>query len=122
LSPTLHAEQAAIVNAWLQGAGKIEAIAITAAPCGYCRQFLYELEGGPDVAVILLMPDLADGMTYYLSDLLPQAFGPRELGSHTGLMASVDQPLNLSLPLPSDDPIVQTAREAAETVLCPLFP
>jgi cytidine deaminase len=119
LTQTIHAEQTAVVNAWLQGAGKIEAIAVTEAPCGCCRQFLYELEGGPDVTVILHKPGLADGTKSNLSDLLPQAFGPRELGSHTGLMASADQPLNLSLPLPPNDPIVQTAREAARHSYAP---
>ena len=43
LTQTIHAEQSAIVNAWLQGARQIDGIAVTAAPCGYCRQFLYEL-------------------------------------------------------------------------------
>jgi cytidine deaminase len=119
LTQTIHAEQAAIVNAWLQGAVKIEAIAVTAAPCGYCRQFLYELEDGPGVTVILHKPGLTDLMTYKLSDLLPQAFGPRELGSHTGFMASVDQQQNLSLPLPPVDPIVKSALQAARHSYAP---
>ena len=119
LTQTIHAEQAAVINAWLQGASKIDAIAVTAAPCGYCRQFLYELEDGPGVTVILHKPELTDVMTYKLSDLLPHAFGPRELGSHTGLMASLDQQLNLSLPLPSADPIVQSALQAARHSYAP---
>ncbi|MCP4626985.1 MAG: cytidine deaminase [bacterium] len=119
LTQTIHAEQAAVVNAWLQGARKIEAIAVTAAPCGYCRQFLYELEKSPDVTVILHKPGFADAMTYKLSDLLPQAFGPRELGAHTGLMAAVVQQLNLRLPLPPVDPIVQSALVAARHSYAP---
>jgi cytidine deaminase len=119
LTQTIHAEQAAVVNTWLQGAGRIEAIAVTAAPCGYCRQFLYELKDAPDLTVFFHKPGLADVTTYKLSDLLPQAFGPRELGSRNGLMASVDQQLNLNLPLPPVDPIVQSALEAARHSYAP---
>ena len=53
LTQTIHAEQSAIINAWLQGATQIDAIAVTATPCGYCRQFLYELEGSQNLKVIL---------------------------------------------------------------------
>ena len=65
------------------------------------------------MTVILIKPDHPDVMKSNLADLLPQAFGPRELGSKTGFMASIDPPLNLSLPSPSDDPIEQMALEAA---------
>jgi cytidine deaminase len=119
LTQTIHAEQAAVVNAWLQGAIKIEALAVTAAPCGCCRQFLNELEDRPEITVLLYKPDLADAVTYKLSDLLPQAFGPLELGSQSGLMAPTDQPLNLNLRLPSEDSIVQTAQEAARRSYAP---
>src|SRR5688572_3635647 len=43
LSFTTHAEQAAVNNAWLNGEAGIQMLAVSAAPCGYCRQFLYEL-------------------------------------------------------------------------------
>ncbi|MGJ8675218.1 MAG: cytidine deaminase, partial [Pseudoalteromonas sp.] len=43
LSLVVHAEQSAINNAWLNGAKKIVKIAISDAPCGYCRQFMNEL-------------------------------------------------------------------------------
>src|SRR5210317_1999254 len=49
LTQTIHAEQSAIINAWLQGAKRISGIAVSAAPCGYCRQFLHELEGSPNL-------------------------------------------------------------------------
>src|SRR5210317_1162353 len=84
LTQTIHAEQSAIINAWLQGATQIDGIAVTVAPCGCCRQFLYELEGSQSLKVIL--PDQIGGKTmqHNLSDLLPAAFGPHELGSATG--------------------------------------
>ena len=40
LTQTIHAEQAVVMNAWLQGAVKIDAVAVSAFPCGRCRQFL----------------------------------------------------------------------------------
>ena len=110
---TVHAEQAAVVNAWLQGAWLIETLAVTAAPCGYCRQFLYELAGSHALTVILQQPDNGEVTKYNLSDLLPQAFGPRQLGSKTGLMASGDQQPDLRLQMPSDDPVVLKALASA---------
>ena len=53
LTQTIHAEQSAVINAWLQEARRIETIAVTAAPCGYCRQFLYELDDGHDLKVLI---------------------------------------------------------------------
>jgi cytidine deaminase len=74
LSQTVHAEQAALANAFMHGEPGIEAIAVSAAPCGHCRQFLYEFAAGRDIEIIL--PG-QPAMT--LSALLPHPFGPREL-------------------------------------------
>jgi cytidine deaminase len=119
LMQTIHAEQSAIINAWLQGAKRITGIAVTAAPCGYCRQFLYELEGGPNLKISLY--DQISGKTtqHSLSDLLPAAFGPRELGSAAGLMGSPAQPADLNLKSRSDDPFVLEAKEAAQNSYAP---
>ena len=119
LTQTIHAEQAAVINAWLQGAGQIDAIAVTAAPCGYCRQFLYELRSSHMLTVVLQQPDNREVAKYNLSDLLPQAFGPRQLGSKTGLMASGDQQPHLSLELSSEDPFVLKALAAAGSAYAP---
>jgi len=119
LTQTIHAEQAAVINAWLQGAGQIDTIAVTAAPCGYCRQFLYELEGSHMLTVVLQQPDNGEVTKYNLSDLLPQAFGPRQLGSKTGFMASGDQQPDLSLQLSSEDPLVLKALAAAGSAYAP---
>ena len=119
LTQTIHAEQSAIINAWLQGAMQIDAIAVTAAPCGYCRQFLYELEGSENLKVIL--HDRIGGKTtqHNLSDLLPAAFGPHELGSATGLMASPAQLADLNLKSSSNDPFVLEAKAAANKSYAP---
>jgi cytidine deaminase len=119
LTQTIHAEQSAIINAWLQGAKQITGIAVTAAPCGYCRQFLYELKGGPNLK-ISLHDQISGKMTQHsLSDLLPAAFGPHELGSAAGLMGSPAQPTDLNLKSRSDDPFVLEAKEAAQNSYAP---
>ena len=119
LTQTIHAEQSAVINAWLRGAKPIEVIAVTAPPCGYCRQFLYELEGSQHLRIIL--PDQIGVKTtqHSLLDLLPTAFGPPELGSATGLMASSNYRADLKLKSHSDDPFVLEAKAAAEKSYAP---
>ena len=43
LSLCVHGEQSAINHALIQGETGLQSLAINAAPCGYCRQFLYEI-------------------------------------------------------------------------------
>jgi cytidine deaminase len=119
LTQTIHAEQSAIINAWLQGAKRIDSMALSAAPCGYCRQFLYELEGSQNLRIIL--HDQIGGKTTHhgLSDLLPAAFGPHELGSAAGLMGPPAQPADLNLKSGSNDPLVLEAKTAAQNSYAP---
>jgi cytidine deaminase len=119
LTQTIHAEQSAVINAWLQGASQIETIAVTAAPCGYCRQFLYELDGGQNLKIILYNQFDRKTTQHNLSDFLPQAFGPRELGQATGLMASPVQLADLQLQSSSNDSFVQQAVAAANKSYAP---
>jgi cytidine deaminase len=88
LSFTVHAEQSATTNAWLNGEAGMQALAISAAPCGYCRQFLYELVTAQQLN-ILLPSDRKNPLAYSaapLTSFLPQAFGPSDLGVKGGLM------------------------------------
>lgn len=119
LTQTIHAEQSAIINAWLQGANRIDGIAVTAAPCGHCRQFLYELEGRPSLEIILYDQIGRRTTKHHLLDLLPAAFGPHELGSAAGLMGSPAQPADLNLKSHSDDPLVLEAKAAAQYSYAP---
>src|SRR5687767_11312729 len=75
LSFTVHAEQAAVTNAWINGETGVDLVVVTAAPCGYCRQFLNELSTAATLQV-----SIGDEDTHPLSYFLPQAFGPRDLG------------------------------------------
>ncbi|MBD1583048.1 cytidine deaminase [Pseudoalteromonas sp. S16_S37] len=82
LSLVVHAEQSAINNAWLNDAKEISAMAITDAPCGYCRQFMNELSTAQ--ALNIMLPNL----NTQLGELLPSAFGPQELDNSERLLAS----------------------------------
>jgi cytidine deaminase len=74
LSQTVHAEQFAIAHARAQGEKSLLHLMVSAFPCGHCRQFMAELGGG-----------LAVG-DQEMSDLLPHAFGPKDLGLEATLM------------------------------------
>lgn len=85
LSLVVHAEQSAINNAWLKGAQSIVKIAISDAPCGYCRQFMNELADAQTFDILL--PD----QQFKLSQLLPYAFGPKDLGNNYSLFNPAPQ-------------------------------
>jgi cytidine deaminase len=103
LSFCVHGEQSATNNAWLHGETGLQALAVNAAPCGYCRQFLYELVTATKGFDILLGAEDANDhsftarpLTYYL----PDAFGPQNLGNPGGLMEVADHGLVLASPAP----------------------
>lgn len=122
LSCTVHAEQSAINNAWLNGEGGVQALAVSAAPCGYCRQFLYELVGVGDLQIIL--PSNPTNTLPYtmrkLTEFLPDPFGPNDLGVKGGMMdpALGHHQLSLIGPAPTDAPI-KAALEAASQSYAP---
>ncbi len=81
---TVCAERVAVASAIAAGYRSLVAVAVTAprapvvTPCGACRQVLNEFKPpGQDLVVVL---DGVDGPELVLlSDLLPRAFGPRDL-------------------------------------------
>jgi len=79
LNFSVHGEQSAISNAYMHGDTGVAAVAVTAAPCGHCRQFMNELTPGSDIRILI------DGSpAVNLSTLLPQSFGPKDLGFRDG--------------------------------------
>ena len=112
LSFSTHAEQAATINAWVHGEKGIRALAINYAPCGYCRQFLNELATAPTLEI--LQPD-KPGVP--LSQLLPNAFGPKDLNVKGGLMQSLGE--TLVLDKETKDPVVLVALAAANLSYAP---
>ena len=109
LSFTVHAEQSAIANAWMSGESGVDVVATSAAPCGYCRQFLNELTTAATLTVV--MP----GETRPLRELLPHAFGPRDLGIEGGLMQRDEHPLTID----EDDELSREALRAARMSYAP---
>ncbi|HEX6911246.1 MAG TPA: cytidine deaminase [Longimicrobium sp.] len=78
------AERVAVGKAVSEGARAFAAIAVIGpedvqpcAPCGACRQVLYEF--GPDLPVIFPSPDAAGYQVQPMGALLPGAFGPARL-------------------------------------------
>ena len=110
LASTVHAEQSATANAWLNGEEGMAAIAVGAAPCGLCRQFLNELTTAASLEVLV-----AGREPRLLPELLPESFGPADLGVRAGLMSRHANGLRLE----SSDPLVLRALAAAEASYAP---
>lgn len=127
---SLHAEQAAVSNAWLDGQKGIKSIAVSGAPCGHCRQFLKEVVG--DNALKIILPaDAASEIflpsdnpeenvaTIDLSKLLPSAFGPLDLGCEQLLMEPTLEGHQLELTIRDESSLVQQALLAANRSYAP---
>jgi cytidine deaminase len=109
---SVHAEQSAVANAFMHRECGLTSIAITAAPCGHCRQFLNELSNAPDLKLIIKGNEPAK-----LSALLPAAFGPNELGVTERLFNSRN--VDLDLIAGGSDELTATALEAAARSYAP---
>lgn len=109
LSFTVHAEQSAVVNAWMSGETGIDLVGTSAAPCGYCRQFLNELVTAGELMVV--MP----GEARRLAELLPGSFGPRDLGITGGLLQRDDH----GLAIDEEDEPARAALSAANLSYAP---
>ena len=127
LAHTVHAEQAAIANAWLQGETGVAALAVSAAPCGHCRQFLVEVVGKAGLPILIPSMSITDDSlcnstdTFKrldLSKLLPEAFYPSDLGSTTLMMQALETN-NLILDSETDDDLINSALEAAQLSYAP---
>ncbi|MEO7098951.1 MAG: cytidine deaminase [Luteolibacter sp.] len=122
LSFSVHAEQSATNNAWLNGEPGIQTLAISAAPCGYCRQFLNELVTSRELSILLPL-DAKNPLAYSttpLTTLLPNDFAPGDLGVKGGLMdpALCTHELVLASGATSD-PVVAAALTAASGSYAP---
>ena len=111
LSFTVHGEQAATMHAISFGETGIDLLAVSAAPCGYCRQFLNELTTASKLRIIL--PNMP---ATPLTALLPNAFGPTDLGVTAALMSP--QSHGMTLDVAADD-VMAAALHAANTSYAP---
>jgi len=81
LGQTVHAEQAVVANASAHGETGLVRLAVSAPPCGHCRQFLYELESADRLEILL-----SGKAPARIADFLPGAFGPADLGVAGGML------------------------------------
>jgi cytidine deaminase len=79
-SLTICAERAALFKAVSEGEREFESIAVVTAnggsPCGSCRQVLAEF--APELRVLIATPG-KPAVVQTIGELLPRAFGPRDL-------------------------------------------
>jgi cytidine deaminase len=119
LNQTIHAEQSATLNAWHGGAHEIHALAVSELPCGYCRQFLNEFDNNTEIIVFIPSGKDLALRAASVPDLLPDAFGPSELGHRTGLMSRSAKNRKLKLKTASYDQTVAKALSAAARSYAP---
>lgn len=86
LNETVHGEQFLITNARSHGEKELVVIALSAAPCGHCRQFMNEMGGDGSLQLLI-----CDAPSTSLSSLLPEAFGPKDLGLTGGLLTPINE-------------------------------
>jgi cytidine deaminase len=108
LNQSVHAEQSAIANAFNHDDTGITAIAVTAAPCGHCRQFLNEITDGDRIEVLV-----SGQPARRVADLLPSPFGPKDLGITGGMFTKTAASGNQ--PAPQDRLIAMAASAAAKS-------
>eukprot|EP00887_Chlorella_sp_A99_P005443 scaffold1.g5443.t1 len=70
---SVHAEQFLLVNAAHHGERELKRLAVSAAPCGHCRQFYSELACAETVRFSF------GGGSYSLGQMLPMRFRPQDL-------------------------------------------
>ncbi len=107
---SIHAEQAAINNAMSHQETGIIDVTVTASPCGHCRQFMNELHCAEQLAI-----NLEASGTKRLTEILPDAFGPQDLGITDSLLKAPKQALALG----NDDSLAQAALTAANSSYAP---
>jgi cytidine deaminase len=108
----VHGEQCALANAFMHGEGGLTSLAVTAAPCGHCRQFLNELPDSADLKILV-----KDKAPTTLAALLPASFGPDDLKVAERLFKGKKTELHLTMP--SSDELCGVALDAASRAYAP---
>ncbi|HUK48684.1 MAG TPA: cytidine deaminase [Terriglobales bacterium] len=78
----VHAEQAALSNAYMNSEESVTTLAVVGgAPCGHCRQFMEEISPAGEIRVLI-----PNRPPVKLASILPMAFGPTALGATQGAL------------------------------------
>ncbi len=119
LSLCVHGEQSAVNHALIQGETGLQSLAINAAPCGYCRQFLYEITTAKTLNILLKKDEDQKSCTYTekpLSYYLPDAFKPQNFDQkEKGLMEAEFHHLSIA----SKETLAQAALGGANASYAP---
>lgn len=103
----VHAEQAALSNAYMNAEQSVTSLAVVGgAPCGHCRQFMEEIS--PSGEILILIPNQPPAK---LASILPAAFGPAALGATQGALPI--RKVNLALSGGIPDALNNAALDAA---------
>ncbi|KAL6226671.1 hypothetical protein ACLB2K_000632 [Fragaria x ananassa] len=83
---SVHAEQFLVTNLSIQSEPRLDYVAVSAAPCGHCRQFFQEIRRAQDINILITSDESGDdendkscGQFSPLRHLLPRPFGPEDL-------------------------------------------
>lgn len=112
LNQSVHGEQFVTANALAHGETGLTRLAVSAEPCGHCRQFLNELDGGQNLDILIPGQQPVE-----LQVLLPRNFGPQDLGIEGALLAHPG--FDLTLATPTEDATVNAALAAASRSYAP---
>lgn len=104
---TVHSEQFLISLSRTHSAHRLVKVAVSAPPCGHCRQFAAEFD--PDGELELL---IGDEETVTLKSLLPRAFTPADLEVNEAFYGT-------PLSVPEEVSLEEAARRAASCAYAP---
>nr|GMC96198.1 cytidine deaminase 1-like [Ipomoea batatas] len=82
LHHSVHAEQFLVTSLKAHGCPRLVALAVSAAPCGHCRQFFQELRNSSEIQILVASQNkqkISDVTFKPLSQFLPNQFGPYDL-------------------------------------------
>ncbi|XP_019151388.1 PREDICTED: cytidine deaminase 1-like [Ipomoea nil] len=81
LHHSVHAEQFLVTSLKAHGCPRLLALAVSAAPCGHCRQFFQELRNSSAIQILVTSQNkqISDVTFKPLSQFLPNQFGPYDL-------------------------------------------
>ncbi|KAG8376124.1 hypothetical protein BUALT_Bualt09G0030700 [Buddleja alternifolia] len=112
LHHSVHAEQFLLTNLAINRCPRLLALAVSAAPCGHCRQFLQELRHSSSLQIFIADEQNSVQNTEYveikspdfksLSKFLPNPFGPHDLLDQ-GTPLLLEQQVNALDLLPQND-------------------
>ncbi|VFQ87805.1 unnamed protein product [Cuscuta campestris] len=79
LHHSVHAEQCLVTNLSTHRCPSLIAFAVSAAPCGHCRQFFQELRHASSLQLLIASDSGGESDFKPLSEFLPHHFGPDDL-------------------------------------------